>query len=292
MIDYQTLKNWSFPEVEHTYDTDDTIFYALGIGLGADPIDEGQLRFVNDTAPGTPIATPTMSVILGYPGSWMSDPRTGIDFSMIVHGEEKIVIHKPIPASGTVVSNHRVRRIVDKGPGKGALITYDKDLFDRASGDHLATVTHSTFARGNGGFSERDGLADTPSPSPAKVPERKPDATCELATLTQQALLYRLCADRNPLHSDPAAARRAGFERPILHGLCTYGIAGHAVLRTFCEYDPTRLTSLFARFSSPVIPGDTILFEMYREGSRIAFRARTKERNRTVLDYGQAEIRN
>jgi acyl dehydratase len=290
VINYQTLKNWSFPEIEHRYDSDDTMFYALSIGLGADPVDEGQLRFVNDTVPGTPVALPTMAVILGFPGSWMADPGTGISFPMIVHGEEEVVIHKPIPASGTVISRHRVVRIVDKGQGKGALITYDKDLVDKVNGDLLATVTHTTFARGDGGFSAHDGVSDSAPPPPLPAPEREPHTVCELATLPQQALLYRLCADRNPLHSEPAAARRAGFDRPILHGLCTYGIAGHALLKSCCEYDPSRLKSLFVRFSSPVIPGDTIRVEMYREGNRILFRALAKERNRIVLDYGHAKI--
>jgi acyl dehydratase len=290
MIDYAKLKDWSFPVVEHAYTADDAMLYALGLGLGADPMDERQLRFVNDTVPGTPQALPTMAVILGYPGSWMRDPGTGIDFSMIVHGEETVAWHKPIPAAGTAVSRHRVTGVVDKGAGRGAIVTYDKELFDKSSGERLATVTHSTFCRGDGGFASANGKSDAAAPTPPRVPEREPDAVCELATLPQQALLYRLCADRNPLHSEPAAARRAGFERPILHGLCTYGVAGHAILATCCDYDPQRLRRLSARFSAPVFPGETIRVEMYREGAEIAFRARVKERGKVVLDYGRAEI--
>jgi acyl dehydratase len=292
VIVYQTLKNWQFPEIEHRYTAEDSMFYALAVGLGADPVDERQLAFVNDTTPGTPLALPTMAVVLGYPGSWMTDSRTGIDYSMIVHGEESVVLHKPLPASGTVVSRHRVTRVVDKGAGKGATVTYDKELLDKATGEKLATVTHTTFCRGDGGFAARDGVSDPSAASPPKVPQREPDRVCELRTLPQQALLYRLCADRNPLHSEPAAARKAGFERPILHGLGTYGVAGHALLATLCDYDPRRLKSLFARFSAPVFPGETIRFEMYREGTGIAFRARVKERDRVVLDYGRAEIAN
>ena len=290
MIVYQTLKTRQFPEIEHRYTAEDSMFYALAVGLGADPVDERQLEFVNDTTPGTPLALPTMAVILGYPGSWMRDPRTGIDFTMIVHGEERVVLHKPLPAAATVVSKHRVTRVVDKGAGKGATVTYDKELFDKASGEKLSTVTHTTFCRGDGGFSARDGISDPSPASPPKVPQREPDLACELRTLPQQALLYRLCADRNPLHSEPAAARKAGFERPILHGLGTYGVAGHALLASLCDYDPRRLKSLFARFSAPVFPGETIRFEMYREDGAIAFRARVKERDRVVLDYGRAEV--
>ncbi len=231
-----------------------------------------------------------MAVILGFPGSWMRDPGTGIDFSMIVHGEELIVLHRLLPAAGTVVSRHRITRVVDKGAGKGATVTYDKELVDKASGEKLATVTHTTFCRGDGGFSARDGATDTSPPPAPKVPERAPDLVCELRTLPQQALLYRLCADRNPLHSEPAVARKAGFDRPILHGLGTYGVAGHALLATCCNYDPARLKRLFARFSAPVFPGETIRFEMYRDGGEIAFRARAKERDKVVLDYGRAQI--
>lgn len=290
MIDYVKLKAWSFPAIEHTYTADDAMLYALGVGLGADPMDERQLAFVNDTVPGTPRAVPTMAVILGYPGSWMRNPDTGIDFSMIVHGEELVVLHAPLPAAGTVVSRHHVTHVIDKGAGRGAIVTYDKELFDKATGTRLATVTHTTFCRGDGGFSARDGLTDGAPPPPPKVPERAPDLACELATLPQQALIYRLCADRNPLHSEPAAARKAGFERPILHGLGTFGVAGHALLATCCGYDPTRLQRMFARFSAPVFPGETIRVEIYREGTEFAFRARAKERDKIVLDYGRARV--
>jgi len=290
MLSYSTLKHWQFPEIEHSYTADDTMFYALAVGLGADPVDERQLRFTNDTVPGTPLALPTMAVVLGYPGSWVRDPRTGIDFTMIVHGEEKIVMQKALPSSGTVVSRHRVTSVVHKGAGKGATVTYDKELFDKFCPPGDPEDPTGTFCRGDGGFSAQDGITDAAPESPPKVPQREPDAVCELRTLPQQALLYRLCADRNPLHSEPAFARRAGFDRPILHGLGTYGVACHALLATFADYDPRRLQSMFARFSAPVFPGETIRFEMYREGADVAFRARVTERERVVLDHGRARI--
>ncbi len=290
MIDYHRLKSRLFPDIEHRFTADDTMRYALALGLGEDPTDEAQLRFVNDTLPGLPLALPTLAVTLGFPGSWMQDPDTGIDFSKIVHGEELLTMHRPLPAAGAVVSRHRVTHIVDKGPGRGATVTYDKDVFDQVTGQHLATVTHTTFARGDGGFSAGGGITDVAPPAPAPVPTRAPDRDCEIRTLPQQALLYRLCADRNPLHSQPSVARAAGFERPILHGLCTYGIAGRVLLAHWAGHDPARLKSLFARFSAPVYPGETLLFEMYREGSAVLFRARVKERDKTVLDFGRAEI--
>lgn len=290
MIDYRKLRDWAFPVVEHRYTADDAMRYALALGLGEDPVDERQLRFVNDVQPGTPLALPTMAVVLGFPGSWMADPRTGIDFSKIVHGEEDLVIHQPLQAAGTVLSRHRVTRIVDKGPGRGAVITYDKELLDKSSGSLLATVTHTTFARADGGFSAADGASDPAGPAPAPLPDGAPERTLEIRTLPQQALWYRLLADRNPLHSDPDTARAAGFERPILHGLCTYGLAGRAILATWCDHDPARLKRLYVRFCAPVYPGETLRFEMYRTAQGVQFRARALERDRVVLDFGCAQI--
>ena len=301
MINYQQLKNWVFPEIEHTYTPDDAIRYALALGVGSDPMNEQELRFVNDTVVGTPIAMPTMAVVLGFPGSWMQNPATGIGFPLIVHGEELVVLHKALPLAATVVARHTITRIVDKGPGRGATVTYDKLLFDKATGDKLATVTHTTFARGNGGFSAHDGITDASLPPPTKMPERPADQVVDVPTLPQQALMYRLCADRNPLHSEPAVALAAGFARPILHGLCTYGVASRAILAHCCDYQPARLKSLFARFSAPVFPGETIRVEMYREktdeskgggggSSVVQFRAIAIERGKVVLDAGRADI--
>jgi acyl dehydratase len=291
MLDYRRLKDWPFPVIEQRYTADDSMLYALALGLGEDPVDAAQLAFVDDTEAGQPLALPTMAVVLGFPGSWMQDPATGIDFSKIVHGEEDLVLHRPLPAAGTVRAEHRVNRIVDKGAGRGATIAYDKRVFDAASGELLATVTHTTFARGDGGFAAEQGLGDEPLPPPAPMPDGEADLSLAIRTLPQQALLYRLCADRNPLHSQPDVARAAGFERPILHGLCTYGLAGRAVLALCCGNDPTRLKRLFARFSSPVYPGETVAFELYRDGpGAVRFRARVQARDRVVLDHGRAEF--
>lgn len=290
MIDYQRLKNRVFPDIEHSYSTDDTIRYALALGAGADPMDPLQLKFVNDVEPGTPVALPTLAVVLGFPGSWMQAPDTGISFDKIVHGEELLVMHQPLPASASIVARHRVVRIVDKGPSRGATVTYDKDVFDKHTGVRYATVTHTTFARGDGGFSSHDGLTDTAPAAPTPTPQGAPHGVVEWKTLPQQALMYRMSADRNPLHSSPEVARAAGFERPILHGLCTYGMACRALLAYWCDSDPKRLRRLFARFSAPVYPGETLRFEMYREGSTVLFRARAVERDKVVLDFGCAEI--
>lgn len=260
------------------------------MGIGSDPLDERDLRYVNDVEPGTPVALPTLCTVVGFPGTWMGEPDTGIDVLRIVHGEEQIVLHAPIPTAATLVARHRVTRVVDKGEGRGAVITYDKELFEKTSGRKIATVTHTTFARGDGGFSSRNGITDTPAAAPAAVPSGTPDRVFELKTLPQQALLYRLCADRNPLHSTPSVARAAGFDRPILHGLCSYGIAGFGILKTWADSDPARMKTLSCRFSALVFPGETLRVEMYRQGGGVAFRVRVPERDLVALDHGFAQL--
>ena len=181
MIDYAALKAWAFDDIVQHYSADDTVRYALALGLGADPTDPLQLRFVTDDAAGTPIALPTMAVVLGYPGSWMRDPATGIDFAKVVHGEEGVIWHTPIPAAGTVRARHRITRIVDKGPGRGAVVTYDKQLFDADSGALLATITHSTFARGNGGFTSAAQPGDEAPAPPQAVPTSTPTRVIDVS---------------------------------------------------------------------------------------------------------------
>ena len=282
-IDYDKLKNWDFGEIEQTYTTKDSILYALGLGLGADPMDERQLRFVYEDGMA---ALPTMSVVLGYPGFWLKDPETGVDWVKVLHGEQGIIVHKLLPAEGTVVGKTRVTEIIDKGEGRGALILSERDVVDKASGDLLATLTSTTFARGDGGFGGPEG----PSPKPHALPERDADEVCDLPTLPQAALIYRLSGDFNPLHADPKVAVAAGFERPILHGLCTLGVAGHALLKTACGYDPARFKSMALRFSAPVYPGETIRTEIWRDDGVVSFRSSVVERDVVVLNNGRAEV--
>lgn len=282
-IDYQKLKNWHFPDLEHRYEARDTILYALGVGCGADPMDRSELPFVYEDGLK---ALPTMAVVLGYPGFWLKDPNTGVDWRKILHGEQGLVIHKPLPATGTVIGRTRVTEIVDKGPGKGALLYSDREVFDKATGDLLATLTSTTFIRGEGGFGGPSG----PAPEPHALPERAPDLAVDLKTLPQAALIYRLSGDYNPLHADPDVATAAGFARPILHGLCTYAVAGRAVLKACCGNDPARLRRFDLRFSAPVLPGETIRTEIWRDGSRVSFRARVVERDIVVLNNGLAEV--
>jgi acyl dehydratase len=283
-IDYHKLKNWSFPEVEHHYRAKDTILYALGLGFGADPMDRDQLRFVYEDGLK---ALPTLATVLAYPGQWSKNPETGIDWKQVVHGEQRVVLHQPLPALGTVIGRTAIDDIIDKGPGRGALVYSRRDLYDKETGALLASLGGTSFLRGNGGFGGPAGPTRPVHP----LPEREPDLVCDLPTLPQAALIYRLSGDYNPLHADPEIAKAAGFPRPILHGLCTFGIAGHALLRLFCGYDPARLRGIEGRFSAPVFPGDTVRTEIWREGAgRAGFRCRVMARDAVVINNGLAEV--
>jgi acyl dehydratase len=282
-VDYETIINWDVPEVVQTYDERDTMLYALGVGYGFDPMDGRQLRFVYEDGL---IASPSMASILGYPGLWMSDPGTGIDWVRTVHAEQAMTLHGPLPVAGTVVGRTRVTAVVDKGPGKGALVYQERLVNDAATGQLLATVEPVNFCRGDGGLARSDEVR----PPPAQVPDRAPDHTCEIPTIPQAALLYRLSGDRNPLHADPQAASHAGFERPILHGMCTFGLAVHALLRVICGYDTTRLRHVRVRFSAPVFPGETLRTEVWVQRDDLRFRATVVERDVVVLSHGSAEV--
>jgi acyl dehydratase len=282
-IAYEKLLALKIPEVVQAYTEKDVILYALGLGLGQEPTDPDQLPFVYEN---NFKVLPTFAVVLGWPGFWARDLDTGIDWVKLVAGEQALVLHRPLAARGTVVGRTRVTEIIDKGPGKGALVFSERTVTDQAGGEKIATVTQTTFCRGDGGF----GGPPREAPPPHPIPERAPDQVCELPTRPEAALLYRLSGDPNPLHVDPANAKAAGFARPILHGLATFGIAGHAILKCICGYDPAKLTAIAGRYSAPVYPGETIRTEMWRDGSVVSFRARVVERDVVALNNGRAEV--
>jgi acyl dehydratase len=288
MIDYEKTRAWRSGPVRHAYTTRDTILYALGVGFGADPLDANELRFVYEKELS---AVPTMAAVLASPGFWMRERKElGIDFLKLVHGEQGVTIHSPLPAAGTLVGESRVSRIVDKGEGKGAVMHVEKTLTDEADGRLVATVEMVLFLRGDGGFSKHGG-GDEAAPAAPAVPEGEPDARIELPTRADAAVLYRLSGDVNPLHIDPAVAAKAGFEKPILHGLATYGNACRGILARYCGHDASRLKSIRARLTSPVYPGETLVLECWRAGgNEIAFRASVKERGVQVLANGRAVI--
>jgi acyl dehydratase len=282
-IDRDVLLNWPIPEVRHTYSQRDTMLYALGLGLGALPTDPHQLRFTYEERLQ---ALPSMAVILGYPGFWLSDPRTGANWKALLHGEQGFRNFKPLPVAGTVLGRTRVTDVIDKGPEKGALVYTEREVVDAETGERLSLLTSTSVLRADGGFGGPSG----PAPTPAPIPERAPDVVCDLPTLPQAALLYRLSGDYNPLHADPAVAAVAKFPRPILHGLCSFGIAGHALLKTLCSYEPARLPAMRCRFTASVYPGETLRTEMWVDGDEVAFRTMVLERQVVVLNNGRAEV--
>lgn len=284
-IDYEKLINWKFPELVRHYTVKDTILYALGIGLGADPVDRRQLQFTYEEGL---VPFPTLPVVIGHPGPWYKDPDAGIDWVKVLHGEQSLVLHRPLPSEGTVLGSARVSSVVDKGANKGALVETQRELRDQATGELYATIGSTIFCRGDGGFGKPRSSKGAP---PHPIPNRDPDIECDFSTLPQSALIYRLSGDLNPLHADPAIAAKAGFERPILHGLCTFGVAAHAILKSCCDYDAQALKSIQVRFSATVYPGETIRTEMWQDGHLVAFRARCVERGAVVLNNGQAVLR-
>jgi len=195
-------------------------------------------------------------------------------------------VHKPIAPEGTVIGRSCILDVIDKGEGLGALIYSERRIIDKPTGDLLATINQTTFCRADGGF----GGPKRETPPPHALPARAPDAVVDLATRSEMALVYRLSGDVNPLHADPEFARSAGFPRPILHGLATFGVAGHALLRAVCGYDPARLTGMAGRFSAPVYPGETIRTEIWRDGGVVSFRARVVERDVVAINNGRAEV--
>ena len=283
-IVYDKLMALKIPDAEHSYSVKDTMLYALGVGVGQDPTDRQQLDFVYEK---NLKALPTFACLLGYPGFWVRDLDTGIDWVKIVNGEQSFKLEGPVKPSGTVVGKTRIVEVIDKGAGKGAVVYTERKITDKASGQLVATVWQTTFCRADGGF----GGPPRESPPTHKTPERAPDLTCDLETRPEMALLYRLSADLNPLHADLDVAAAAGYPRPILHGLGTFGVVGHALLKSVCNYDATKMVAMGGRFSSPVFPGETIRTEMWRDGNVISFRALVPARNIVAMSNGRAEVK-
>jgi acyl dehydratase len=282
-IDYEKLLSLKIPEVVQAYTEKDAILYALGVGLGHDPMDEDELPFVYEK---NLKVLPTFAAVLGWPGFWLRDLDTGVDWVKVVAGEQGLVLHRPLQRRGSTIGRTRVTEIIDKGAHKGALVYSERALIDGGSGERIATVTQTTVCRGDGGFGgpPREGPAVHP------IPARPPDLICDRPTRPEAALIYRLSGDPNPLHADPAVAKAAGFPRPILHGLASFGIACHGILKCLCDHDPGRIAAISGRYSAPVFPGETIRTEMWREGAIVSFRARVIERDVIALNNGRCEL--
>ncbi len=266
------------------YTKRDTILYALGVGAGIDnPTDPSALRYVYER---DLVALPTMAIVLAAPPFWFDDPALGIDWQRVLNAGQELILEHPLPTEGSVSTELKIEAIWDKGKDKGAVMESRRILFD-AAGSRLATIRQTHFLRGNGGFGGLPQPKTDEHPAPA---DRAPDRLIDLPTRPEQALLYRLSGDYNPLHADPQVAKSAGFHKPILHGSCTFGIVARAVLQASGGMEPGHLRRFGARFSSPVYPGETIRTEIWRESSSILFRARSLDRNLVVLDRGLAVI--
>jgi acyl dehydratase len=293
-IQAEKLLARAFAPVEQSYDARDSMLYALSLGLGADPLDRQQLAYVFEGVAGGLQALPTMVNVLGYSGFWADQPDTGIDWKKLVHAEQAFVLHRPLAASGRVIGRNRVSALYDKGADKGALMVQTREVTDAVTGAAVATVTQTTLLRGDGGYSAdgNDGESGAPAtlPPPHPMPSRSPDSICDLPTLAQAALLYRLSGDYNPLHADPAVAQAAGFSRPILQGLCTMGVALHAVLKNRLGYDASSVHGMRVRFTAPVLPGETLRTEMWLDGMVVSFRTTALERGVVVLNAGRVDL--
>ena len=281
-LDYAHLMSLESRGHVFRYGDQEAMLYALAVGMGRDPLDEKELDFVFEG--GTLKTLPSMaSTLANVP--LLQD--CGYDYSQVLHGEEALILHRPLPPAAELIADARVVEAYDKGANKGALIYTETTVRDARDQEALFTLTRSIFARGDGGF----GGATGPSPKPHPVPERPPDASRVRETRPDQALLYRLSGDRNPLHADPALARRVGFPAPILHGLCTYGVACTALVETVCGYDPTRIAGLDVRFSAPVYPGDAIATDMWFDGDIVSFECRVAARGVHVIRNGKCTLR-
>lgn len=275
--------------VERSWTSKDALLYALGVGAGALDPTGFELEFTTENSAGvTQRVLPTFTTIVGQGGGTRASLGE-FDPAMLVHGEQSIALHGELPTDGRISITTTVAGMYDKGAA--GLVVLESESRHADSGELAFTSRSSLFIRGAGGFGgprnpegdEETELAGEP------VPTREPDETVTYSTRDDQALLYRLSGDRNPLHSDPSFAKRAGFDRPILHGLCTYGFTGRGLLHTICGSDPARFGAMRARFSKPTTPGDTLTVSVWDIGDRAAgaYRFRTEtQRGETVIEGG------
>ena len=281
MLTYQELMQLE-REFRCSWDERDVIIYALGLGLPSDPLDERQLAYVYEKNLAV-LPTFLSSLVLGRTAVAFAE----MDYARVLHGQQLVTVHKPIPTRGGALVRSRLLGAWDKGPAKGAVLTDVSDLYLDGEEEPFATVLNTAFGRAEGGF----GGPTDGQPIPHPIPAGSPDRTIILPTSRQQALLYRQSGDFNPLHVDPTAARAAGFPEPILHGLCTYGICQHAVLGEYAGFAPDSLREIGVRFAGVVFPGDSIRVDMWREGSVISFEAFAVERQVKVMSNGKAVLR-
>lgn len=281
-INYEDLMARKVEGAQYSYGDRETMLYALGLGMGRDQLDAEELHYVFEKDLKT---IPTMPALFGQGSKLLAG--AGINHTLVVHGEQRVTLHRPLPFEADLLVDSRVLEVLDKGADKGAVLYTVTEARLKDTGEPVSTAMSTTFARGDGGFGGPSGPAPVET---HQIPDRDPDSSCENEIRDDQALIYRLSGDRNPLHADPEFADAAGFPKPILHGLCTYGTACYAVLKTVCAYDHTKIKAFDARFSSPVYPGETIITDMWVDGATVSYRCRLKERDIVVINNGRCEL--
>ena len=279
---YDELMATKVVDLPFSYSDTESILYALSVGLGRDPRNAKELLYVYEQDVQLRTVPSFASVLVPD----MFPPDLGWDFSRVLHSEQRLQLYRPLPPTADLLINKRVSAAFDWGPRKGAVILFEAEGRLARDDTVLFTLGSTVMARGDGGFGGPPGKGFKPH----RAPRREPDLSCDFKTRDDQALLFRLTGDRNPLHVDPARAAKAGFAAPILHGLCTYGIACCAILKTICDYDYTLIAGFEARFSAPVLPGDTITTDMWQDGNIVSFRCTVKDRDSVVLRNGRCTL--
>lgn len=282
-LTYDELLATEVRDIEHSYGDLESMLYAQSVGFGRNAVDRKELDYVYEQ--GHPLRTvPTLASAI-VPD--MFPPDLGWDYGQVLHAEQRLQLYRPMPAEAELRLDKRVVDVFDRGATRGSMFLFEVEGRLAQDDTVIFTLGATVMARGDSGFGAPQGSG----PKPHRVPRREPDLSCDTPTRADQALLFRLNGDRNPLHADPDAARAAGFDIPILHGLCTYGIACRAVLQTICDYDHTLIEGFDARFSLPVLPGDVITTDMWQDGNIVSFQCSVKERDAVVLRNGKCTLR-
>lgn len=280
MIDASSLLNHDFGEVSQSWTARDAILYALGVGLGRDPLDRADLRFLDERSLRV---LPSFAVTLASPGMWIRDPKFGIDFGKLIHFAQAAEFAAPLPPEGEIRGTARVVSLTDRGQGKGAMLVLERRISDASSGVLYCRLEQTLLLRGDGGFGGEPAAREQEYPF-----DGEPATSAIMATSSRAALIYRLSGDWNPLHLDPEVAATAGFERPILHGLASYAVAGLVASRA-AGRDPADISQLSCRFSGVVLPGDAIRIDLRPDGGVAHFRGYVEDRK--VLDGGTIQWR-
>lgn len=282
-LTYEQLLAIEIRDIERTYSDLEAMMYAQSVGFGRNAVDRKELAYVYEQ--GKPLRTvPTLASAI-VPD--MFPPDLGWDYSKVLHVEQRLQLYRPLPPEAELRLDKRVVDVFDRGATRGSMFLFEVEGRLAKDGTVIFTLGATVMARGDSGFGAPSGSG----PKPHRVPRRDPDLSCDTPTRADQALLFRLNGDRNPLHADPDAAAKAGFPIPILHGLCTYGIACKAILQTICDYDHTLIEGFDARFSLPVFPGDTITTDMWQDGNVVSFQCSVKERDCVVLRNGKCTLK-